>query len=68
MAEDTLITMQDVRDSGFCIVGIIAFCKTHQIDVRRLSATGIPESEVYHIQDANLETLIAVARKRTSHG
>jgi hypothetical protein len=66
--DDILITMQDVRASGFCILGIKKFCKTNKIDLKRLSAGGIPMSEVSHIQDANLEVLCATARKRFQDG
>lgn len=57
---DPLITLRDVAPL-YCITGLKHFCHANGIDFRRFATTGIPVSELQHIDDVHLRQAIAQA-------
>lgn len=62
MTQEPRVTMDSLREAGHCAPGIRRFFKDHDLDLRRLVREGIPVSELEHIQDANMQRVIARVR------
>jgi hypothetical protein len=59
------ITIQHLRQAGYCVRGTKAVCKRHGIDWdAAVRAGGLDVEQVQHIDDAMIQRLIEVARER----
>lgn len=64
-----IIRPQDGLEIGLCLrKGQKEFCRQHGIDFRRFCREGIPVEELTHIEDANLQKVIAHVRRRDADG
>ncbi|ARB05707.1 hypothetical protein [Synechococcus virus S-ESS1] len=63
-----MLTMEDVRKSGFCVRGAKAHCTELGIDFKGLVKNGFPLAEAEAIQDAHVQRIVAVAKKRIADG
>lgn len=58
------VTINDVLKAKGCARGALRFCRRHGLDEKRFFSTGLPISELEHINDAMLKAVIEVARGR----
>ncbi len=62
----TAITLKDMRSLKYCAHGSREFARRHGLDWRRFVLTGIPVSELSHIDNAMLDKVIEKAKARES--
>lgn len=66
MADEVMITMDDVRKAGHCAAGAKAWFTEHGFDMKRIVQGGIPLSEFDGIDDANFNRVISAAQQRVA--
>ena len=57
-----VVTIHHCRKGGYCVSGVKKHCKTLGLDFVRLVKTGIPISEIEHLNDAIVQRCIGIAR------
>lgn len=59
-----MITINDCRAAGYCVVGVRRHCATVGIDFRELMRTGIPVEFAEKIDDAAVQRIVLKAKER----
>jgi len=62
----TRVTVKDMRALNFCAKGSRQFAARYGLDWARFVGEGIPVSELEHIKDGMLESVIEKAKERES--
>lgn len=62
--DDTVITIADVRDAGYCVSGCKQWLAMRGFDFRSFVKSGLTYGELKHIDDAILSDIIAKKRER----
>lgn len=60
--DDIVITIQDVRDAGYCVSGAKEWFRSRGLDFRSFLREGIPYRQIAHFDDAMLTHILG--RKR----
>lgn len=60
---DLRIFLRHLPPAGFCSNGARRAAPSLGLDFRRFAREGIPVAEIEHMDDANVQRIIAVARK-----
>lgn len=59
------VTLEDCRTVQFCWThGVVPFCEANGLSHRKLAREGLEFSELEPLEDAQVQKLLAAARKR----
>ena len=61
-----MITINDCRAAGYCVVGVRRHCATVGIDFRELMRAGIPVDVAEKIDDAAVRRIVLKAKERSA--
>jgi hypothetical protein len=64
MAEDTRVTVQDIRAARYCLPGVRPWFRRHGLDWQAFLDAGIPAETLRATGDALVEPVIAEAKAR----
>lgn len=59
-----MVTIDDCRAAGYCVLGVRRHCETIGIDFRQLVKVGIPLEVVDKIDDAAVQKIVVRAKER----
>ncbi len=65
-AGDTLVTLQDLRATRYCLAGARLFCRQHGLDWAGFLAHGVSAQALRATGDAQVEAVIATAMARAA--
>lgn len=58
------IITDDIRAAGFCVDGLREWAEAHDLNLRKIVKGQYTIDDVEHIEDANIQRVIEIARKR----
>ncbi len=61
------LTVADIRQAGFCVLGSLRHAELLGLDRKRLIREGLPLEDMEKIEDANVQRSVAVARERINN-
>lgn len=68
IADDPIITMNDIRKTGHCVKGIRSWFKLHDLDFKSFMADGIPASALLATSDELGCEVVTKVQERKAHG
>lgn len=60
------LTMEDCREAGMCVRGVVRFCKQSGFDAVAFIKDGVDIDDIEHLDDGRVQTMIR--RVREKHG
>ena len=66
MAEDTRVTIQDIRAARYCLPGVRPWFRRHGLDWQAFLDAGLPAETLRATGDALVEPVIRMAEERTT--